>query len=96
MINVQLAEQLSNEIWGQGFPEPIFTGEFKVIKQTLLKEKHLKLELQTINTSPSKNFLGIWFGHTELLPPQCFLAYRLLVDNYLGYPRAQMHIEAAF
>lgn len=96
MINVQLAEQLANEIWGQGFPEPIFTGEFKVIKQTLLKEKHLKLELQTINTSSSKNFLGIWFGHTELLPPQCFLAYRLLVDHYLGYPRAQMHIEATF
>jgi single-stranded-DNA-specific exonuclease len=96
MINAQLAEQLSNEIWGQGFPEPIFTGEFKVIKQTLLKEKHLKLELQAINASSSKNFLGIWFGHTELLPPQCFLAYRLLVDHYLGYPRAQMHIEATF
>jgi single-stranded-DNA-specific exonuclease len=96
MINVQLAEQLSNEIWGQGFPEPIFTGEFKVMKQTLLKEKHLKLELQAVNASSSKNFLGIWFGHTELLPPQCFLAYRLLVDHYLGYPRAQMHIEATF
>ncbi len=96
MINAQLAEQLSNEIWGQGFPEPVFTGKFKVIKQSLLKEKHLKLELQALDGEMKKNILGIWFGHTELLPPQTHLAYRLLVDHYLGYPRAQVHVEAAF
>jgi single-stranded-DNA-specific exonuclease len=96
MINAQLAEHLSSEIWGQGFPEPIFTGKFKVIKQSLLKEKHLKLELQALDGEMKKNILGIWFGHTELLPPQTHLAYRLLVDHYLGYPRAQVHIEAAF
>jgi single-stranded-DNA-specific exonuclease len=96
MINTQLAEQLSNEIWGQGFPEPIFIGSFKVIKQSLLKEKHLKLELQPLHGELKKNILGIWFGHTELLPSETRLAYRLLVDHYLGYPRAQVHIEAAF
>jgi single-stranded-DNA-specific exonuclease len=96
MINAQLAEQLSNEIWGQGFPEPIFTGSFKVIKQSLIKEKHLKLELQPLDGDLKKNILGIWFGHTELLPSQTVLAYRLLVDHYLGYPRAQVHVEAAF
>ena len=96
MINAQLAEKLSNEIWGQGFPEPVFTGSFKVIKQSLIKEKHLKLELQPLDGVLKKNILGIWFGHTELLPPETHLAYRLLVDHYLGYPRAQVHVEAAF
>ena len=95
-IHAQFAEELSQEIWGQGFPEPIFTGKFKVIKQSLLKEKHLKLELQALDGEMKKNILGIWFGHTELLPPQTHLAYRLLVDHYLGYPRAQVHVEAAF
>jgi len=95
-IHAQFAEELSQEIWGQGFPEPIFTGKFKVIKQTILKEKHLKLELQPLVGNSSKNILGIWFGHSETLPEQTQLAYRLLVDHYLGYPRAQIHIEAAF
>jgi single-stranded-DNA-specific exonuclease len=95
-IQAQFAAKLSNEVWGQGFPEPIFTGKFKVIKQTILKEKHLKLELQPLEKTVSGNILGIWFGHAETLPEQIQLAYRLLVDHYLGYPRAQIHIEAAF
>src|SRR5690606_18498171 len=28
--------------WGQGFPEPLFDGEFEVLNQRLLAEKHLK------------------------------------------------------
>jgi single-stranded-DNA-specific exonuclease len=96
MINPEIAEQLSKEIWGQGFPEPIFVGEFKVLKQTLLKDKHLKLELAPVDGTSQKPFLGIWFGHTDPLPTQIHLAYRLLVDHFLGYPRAQLHIEAAY
>jgi single-stranded-DNA-specific exonuclease len=96
MINPVLAEQLANEIWGQGFPEPVFTGEFRVTKQSILKNKHLKLELVPASSSSNKTLLGIWFGHVDLLPEKTHLAYRLLIDHYLGYPRAQMHIEAAF
>ena len=95
-IHPQFAEELSNEIWGQGFPEPVFTGKFKVMKQTILKEKHLKLELQPLEGKSNGTILGIWFGHADPLPSQTQLVYRLLVDHYLGYPRAQVHIEAAF
>jgi len=31
--------------WGQGFPEPSFDGEFDVLQQRMLGEKHLKLVL---------------------------------------------------
>jgi single-stranded-DNA-specific exonuclease len=31
--------------WGQGFPEPSFDGEFDVLQQRLLGERHLKLVL---------------------------------------------------
>jgi single-stranded-DNA-specific exonuclease len=96
MINAEVADQLANEIWGQGFPEPIFTGRFTVLKQTLLKEKHLKLELMPVGQSLGKPLLGIWFNHQEPLPKDVRFAYRLLVDRFLGYPRAQLHIEAAY
>jgi single-stranded-DNA-specific exonuclease len=96
MINTDIAEKISNEVWGQGFPEPIFIGEFRVLKQILLKDKHSKLELAPVHGTLAKPLLGIWFGHTEPLPQQIHLAYRLLVDHFLGYPRAQLHIEAAY
>ncbi|MBD2994569.1 hypothetical protein G5C45_22385, partial [Burkholderia pseudomallei] len=31
--------------WGQGFPAPLFSGEFDVASQALVKDKHLKLQL---------------------------------------------------
>ncbi|HID82768.1 MAG TPA: single-stranded-DNA-specific exonuclease RecJ [Chromatiales bacterium] len=33
--------------WGQGFPEPIFDGVFKIVQRRVLQEKHLKLVLVT-------------------------------------------------
>ena len=32
--------------WGQGYPEPLFDDVFAVVGWRVLKEKHLKLELQ--------------------------------------------------
>jgi single-stranded-DNA-specific exonuclease len=95
-LTIETADQLAQEIWGQGFPEPIFTGHFTVIKQTLLKEKHLKLELLPKHHAGGKPLLGIWFNHQELLPSEVQFAYRILVDRFLSYPRVQLHIEGAF
>ena len=33
--------------WGQGFPEPIFMGRFRVVEQRLLAGKHLRFTLET-------------------------------------------------
>jgi single-stranded-DNA-specific exonuclease len=34
--------------WGQGFPEPVFDGEFKIIDLRIVGTKHLKLQLRAI------------------------------------------------
>jgi single-stranded-DNA-specific exonuclease len=99
MIAPVLAQTISEQVWGQGFPEPIFTGRFKVLKQSILKNKHLKLELQALddgnlNDKTGSIFAGIWFHHHEFIAPESSLAYRLQVDNYLSYPRVQLLIEA--
>jgi single-stranded-DNA-specific exonuclease len=41
--NILLLEQAGP--WGQGFPEPVFDGEFNVLQSRVLKERHLKLVL---------------------------------------------------
>ncbi|MFX7973076.1 single-stranded-DNA-specific exonuclease RecJ, partial [Acinetobacter baumannii] len=40
----QFVERLETQVWGQGFPAPSFCGEFDVLSQAVLKDKHLKLK----------------------------------------------------
>jgi len=46
-FNLETAQILAQQVWGQGFPEPLFVGEFKVQQQRIIGEKHLKLKLAT-------------------------------------------------
>src|SRR5690606_24776051 len=45
--------------WGQAFPEPVFDGEFSLISQKMLSDKHLKMVLQTAS---GKLVDAIWFN----------------------------------
>ncbi len=49
-LELGFATELQNlSPWGQRFPAPSFVGEFNVINQRILKQKHLKLTLQLDN-----------------------------------------------
>ncbi len=96
-IEPEFGTLLSNETWGQGFPAPVFYGEFEVISQSLLQGKHLKLQLKALKengASDSKTLNGIWFSRAQTLPNRSKLAYRLVTDHFQGVARAQLHIEA--
>ncbi|MFZ3003763.1 MAG: single-stranded-DNA-specific exonuclease RecJ [Undibacterium umbellatum] len=80
---------LDTQVWGQGFPPPIFCDDFKLISQRVLKERHLKLVLE-------KNKLrydAIWFGHTDTLPENVHVAFRLDANEYNGVTRVQLMVE---
>ncbi|RCS59601.1 single-stranded-DNA-specific exonuclease RecJ [Parvibium lacunae] len=91
-LQPHIAQLLDDQVWGQGFPAPVFCDQFRVVNQRLLKEKHLKLQLETTNGTRVE---GIWFGHADNLPAQTTLAYRLALDEYQGQPRLQIMVEAA-
>ncbi|MGH8832284.1 MAG: hypothetical protein ACREXV_14510 [Polaromonas sp.] len=38
---------------------------------------------------------GIWFGHTEPLPPRVKLAFRLDADEWQGVKRVRFLVEGA-
>jgi len=84
-------ELLEAGIWGQGFPAPVFSGVFDVRAQSLVKERHLKLQLYRGN----RRYDAIWFNRTETLPDQAIVAYRLSRDTYNGVTRVQMIVEHA-
>lgn len=92
----EIGDLLAEEIWGQGFPQPVFYGKFEVTQQSLMKEKHLRLQLRPCESTLPGNavFTGVWFNRTQALPAKAKLAYRLVTDRYQGQARVQLMIEA--
>ncbi|UBM12062.1 single-stranded-DNA-specific exonuclease RecJ [Cupriavidus metallidurans] len=83
---------LEGQVWGQGFPAPTFCGEFDVLRQTVLKGKHLKLQLGR----GSQRFDAIWFNHADALDgASAVVAYRLDNNTFNGMTRVQLVIEHA-
>jgi single-stranded-DNA-specific exonuclease len=94
-LTAEIGDLLAEELWGQGFPPPVFYGEFEVISQALMKEKHLRLQLRPLSSPPGdKPVVGVWFNHTQTLPTRAHLAYRLVADRFGGQARVQLMIEA--
>jgi single-stranded-DNA-specific exonuclease len=91
----EIGDLLTQEIWGQGFPQPVFYGEFEIAQQSLMKEKHLRLMLRPVGMADGKKPLSaVWFNRTQSLPAKAKLAYRLVTDRYQGQARIQLMIEA--
>ena len=88
--SLEIAETLSRQVWGQGFPEPVFACRFKVLSQRIVGERHLKLELM----AGRRRFDAIAFGRDQPLPADPLLAYRLSVNEYRGMRSLQLVVEA--
>jgi len=79
--------------WGQGFPAPLFDGDFEVIGQRVVGEQHLKLTLQPAGGRRQIDAIAF---NTPVLPAACGsvrLAYRLDVNLYRGIESAQLVVE---
>lgn len=90
-MTMQTAELLTQQVWGQGFPQPVFYDRFQVLQQRILGEKHLKLRLQKHN----QQFDAIYFQHAELLPEQIEIAYALQVNEFNGNRSLQLQVMHA-
>ena len=90
-LRVDLVDTLHREVWGQGFAPPTFSEEVEVISQRLVGEKHLALKLR----HKGQPVDGIWFGHTEPLPPRVVIAFRLDADEWQGVRRVRFLVEGA-
>ena len=82
--------------WGQGYPEPLFDGEFEVIGWRIVGERHLKLEV----IHDGRRLNAIHFGGFDGVAPSArvHLVYRLLPDDFRGSGAVQLvvvHRQAA-
>jgi single-stranded-DNA-specific exonuclease len=82
----------SSAPWGQGFEEPIFYGDFEILEQKIVGEKHLKCTLKLIDSSAI--FEGIAFFQEKLKTKQVRVAYKLNVNSFRGNESLQLMIES--
>lgn len=93
-FDMQLAQQLRHAgPWGQHFPEPLFHGEFKILSQRLVGERHLKLMLQSLDQAPPVDAIAFNID-LEVWPnpniETAKVAYRLDVNEFRGKQSLQL------
>jgi single-stranded-DNA-specific exonuclease len=88
-LTVALAQEIGIRVWGQGFPGPIFDGEFSVLEQRAVGEKHLKLVL----AGGGRRCDAMLFYDSGPLPERIRAAYRIEVNHYQGLSSLQLVLE---
>ncbi|HEX3913781.1 MAG TPA: single-stranded-DNA-specific exonuclease RecJ [Steroidobacteraceae bacterium] len=86
--------------WGQGFPEPVFDGGFKVQDARIVGERHMKMRLQPPERGGEAidaiafGYLGSAGAQHGLGPGTAIqIAYRLEVNEYRGAARIQLNCQ---
>jgi single-stranded-DNA-specific exonuclease len=79
--------------WGQGFPAPLFDGDFNVVSHRVVGQRHLKMTLTPERGGRQIDAIAF---NTEVLPggrQQVHLAYRLDVNEFRGIVSPQLIVE---
>lgn len=93
-ITLQLAETLRHAgPWGQGFPEPLFDGEFELVQRRVVAEHHLKMVVR----ARDKVVDAIAFHTTDANWPEQVskvrLVYKLDVNDFNGQRSTQFIVD---
>jgi single-stranded-DNA-specific exonuclease len=85
--------------WGQGFPEPVFDGEFRVVDARIVGGRHMKMRLEA-HGGPGAidaiafGYVGGPYEDASLGSGSAIrLAYRLEINEYLGAERVQLNCQ---
>ena len=85
--------------WGQGFPIPLFEGEFNVLHSRVVGEQHLRLTLQSFHRKwkfEAIVFRAIDPGEKAPVLRRIHAVYQLDVNEYRGKRRLQLIISDYF
>ncbi|MFZ7266301.1 single-stranded-DNA-specific exonuclease RecJ [Avibacterium avium] len=96
-MNLDTAELLKQAgPWGQAFPEPVFDGEFKLLQQRLVGERHLKMMVEPQNGGPLLDAIAFNVDtryYPDLSLKKVKLAYKLDVNEYRGQRNIQLLVD---
>lgn len=88
-IAVDRIREMERAVWGQGFPPPLFEGDFTVLSQRLVADKHTKLEVAL----DGRRFGAVAFFHAEPLPARFRGVYAPMLDEFNASVRIQLRLR---
>ncbi len=92
-VDWDVAVALDKQVWGQGFPAPLFSDEFVVKLQKVVGERHLKLSLQKADDQTGRMIDAIYFQQQEFLPPKVHMVYELQTNEFNGRQSVQLNVR---
>jgi single-stranded-DNA-specific exonuclease len=95
-FSLDVAELLRNcGPWGQGFPEPQFDGDFTVLSQRILGDKHLKLVVCPVGSDHRLDAIAFFQAqdHGDLAGATIRMAFSLDSNEYRGLVSLQLRVE---
>jgi single-stranded-DNA-specific exonuclease len=87
-FNYETAKVINSQIWGQGFPAPIFFGTFDVLDQKVIAEKHTKCILYNKN-----KYNAIFFNSIQALPDRMSISYSVDANDFNNKKTLQIIIK---
>ncbi len=88
-LDFDVVKTLENAVWGQGFPAPLFQGEFAVLNQRVVGEKHLKLDVSVQDA----RYEAMAFFHNEPLPDRFVGVYAPMLNEFNGRLSIQLKLQ---
>lgn len=92
-VDWDVAVALDKQVWGQGFPAPLFSDAFIVKLQKVVGERHLKLSLQKADDHTGRMIDAIYFQQQDFLPPKVHMVYELQTNEFNGRQSVQLNVR---
>jgi len=97
LLNLATAEILrQGGPWGQAFPEPLFDGEFKILQQRLVGEKHLKMMVEPKLGGPLLDAIAFNVDtryYPDLSVKTARFVYKLDINEFRGNRDVQLLVD---
>ncbi len=89
-LNHETIRVINSQIWGQGFPAPVFFGLFDVVKQEIVGNKHNRCVLKNSH----QNYDAIFFNFSGELADRIEVIYSIELNQFNKRPSLQLIIKS--
>ena len=89
-LNHKSIKDINSQIWGQGFPAPVFFGIFDVVKQEIIANNHNKCVLK----NDYGKYDAIFFNFSRVLADRIEIIYTIEINNFNQNSSIQLIIKS--